>query len=69
MEKYSLVKVIGEGSFGRAVLVRCKSSQEKYVVKEIQLPKVCARKGGNVLTCLEQTDQSDSNLPPKLWWL
>ncbi|XP_005736028.1 serine/threonine-protein kinase Nek3 isoform X2 [Pundamilia nyererei] len=39
MEKYSLVKVIGEGSFGRAVLVRCKSSQEKYVVKEIQLPK------------------------------
>lgn len=39
MEKYSLVKVIGEGSFGRAVLVRCKSSQEKYVLKEIQLPK------------------------------
>uniref|UniRef100_A0A3P8SXI7 non-specific serine/threonine protein kinase n=1 Tax=Amphiprion percula TaxID=161767 RepID=A0A3P8SXI7_AMPPE len=39
MEKYSLLKVIGEGSFGRAVLVRCKSSQEQYVVKEIQLPK------------------------------
>lgn len=39
MEKYSLLEVIGEGSFGRAVLVRCKSSQEKYVVKEIQLPK------------------------------
>uniref|UniRef100_A0A669EJG6 NIMA related kinase 3 n=1 Tax=Oreochromis niloticus TaxID=8128 RepID=A0A669EJG6_ORENI len=39
MEKYLLVKVIGEGSFGRAVLVRCKSSQEKYVLKEIQLPK------------------------------
>lgn len=41
MERYSLQKVIGEGSFGRALLVRCKSSQEKYVVKEIQLPKVC----------------------------
>ncbi|XP_047451164.1 serine/threonine-protein kinase Nek3 [Mugil cephalus] len=39
MEKYSLLKVIGEGSFGRAVLVRCKDSQEQYVVKEIQLPK------------------------------
>ncbi|XP_008288587.1 serine/threonine-protein kinase Nek3 [Stegastes partitus] len=39
MEKYLLLKVIGEGSFGRAVLVRCKSSQEQYVVKEIQLPK------------------------------
>ncbi|XP_034405060.1 serine/threonine-protein kinase Nek3 isoform X2 [Cyclopterus lumpus] len=39
MERYSLQKVIGEGSFGRALLVRCKSSQEKYVVKEVQLPK------------------------------
>ncbi|TNN47632.1 Serine/threonine-protein kinase Nek3 [Liparis tanakae] len=39
MERYSVQKVIGEGSFGRALLVRCKSSQEKYVVKEVQLPK------------------------------
>uniref|UniRef100_A0A672II69 Serine/threonine-protein kinase Nek3-like n=1 Tax=Salarias fasciatus TaxID=181472 RepID=A0A672II69_SALFA len=39
MENYSLLKVIGEGSFGRAVLVRCKSSQEHYVMKEVQLPK------------------------------
>ncbi|XP_049432113.1 serine/threonine-protein kinase Nek3 [Epinephelus fuscoguttatus] len=39
MERYSLQKVIGEGSFGRALLVQCKSSQEEYVVKEIQLPK------------------------------
>lgn len=44
MERYSLHKVIGEGSFGRALLVRCKSTQEKYVVKEIQLPKVFANK-------------------------
>lgn len=44
MERYSLQKVIGEGSFGRALLVRCKISQEKYVVKEIQLPKVFANK-------------------------
>ncbi|MED6276814.1 hypothetical protein CHARACLAT_006780 [Characodon lateralis] len=39
MEKYSHLRVIGEGSFGRAVLVQCKSTQEKYVLKEIQLPK------------------------------
>ncbi|XP_029373152.1 serine/threonine-protein kinase Nek3 [Echeneis naucrates] len=39
METYSLLRVIGEGSFGRALLVQCKDSQEKYVVKEIQLPK------------------------------
>ncbi|KAM4565807.1 serine/threonine-protein kinase Nek3 isoform 1-T2 [Odontesthes bonariensis] len=39
MEKYSHLRVIGEGSFGRAVLVQCKNTQEKYVIKEIQLPK------------------------------
>lgn len=39
MERYTLHRVIGEGSFGRALLVRCKSSQEEYVVKEVQLPK------------------------------
>ncbi|XP_018520937.1 serine/threonine-protein kinase Nek3 isoform X3 [Lates calcarifer] len=39
METYTLLRVIGEGSFGRALLVHCKSNQEKYVVKEIQLPK------------------------------
>ncbi|XP_041664838.1 serine/threonine-protein kinase Nek3 [Cheilinus undulatus] len=39
MDRYSVLKVIGEGSFGRALLVRSESSHEKYVVKEIQLPK------------------------------
>ncbi|XP_068601341.1 serine/threonine-protein kinase Nek3 [Brachionichthys hirsutus] len=39
MERYSLRRVLGEGSFGRALLVLCKSSQENYAVKEIQLPK------------------------------
>ncbi|XP_065816746.1 serine/threonine-protein kinase Nek3 [Labrus bergylta] len=39
MDRYSVQKVIGEGSFGRALLVRCESSQDKYVVKEIPLPK------------------------------
>ncbi|XP_061537758.1 LOW QUALITY PROTEIN: serine/threonine-protein kinase Nek3 [Phycodurus eques] len=39
METYSVHKVIGEGSFGRALLVQCKMNQELYVLKEIQLPK------------------------------
>ncbi|CAB1430434.1 unnamed protein product, partial [Pleuronectes platessa] len=39
METYSLLRVIGEGSFGRAVLVCCKNTQQKYVLKEIQLSK------------------------------
>lgn len=42
MEKYSVQKVIGEGSFGRALLVRCKDRHETLVIKEIQLPKVTA---------------------------
>uniref|UniRef100_A0A3B3ZH47 Protein kinase domain-containing protein n=1 Tax=Periophthalmus magnuspinnatus TaxID=409849 RepID=A0A3B3ZH47_9GOBI len=29
MENYSLVKIIGEGSFGRALLVQCKNSEQK----------------------------------------
>ncbi|XP_037534229.1 serine/threonine-protein kinase Nek3 [Nematolebias whitei] len=39
MERYAHLRVIGEGSFGRALLVQCKSTQKKYVLKEIQLPK------------------------------
>lgn len=40
MERYSIEKVIGEGSFGRAMLVQCKITHIQNVVKEIQLPKV-----------------------------
>ncbi|XP_056139891.1 serine/threonine-protein kinase Nek3 [Lampris incognitus] len=39
MEGYSVQKIIGEGSFGRALLVRCKDARQHYVLKEIQLPK------------------------------
>ncbi|XP_061576416.1 serine/threonine-protein kinase Nek3 [Cololabis saira] len=39
MEKYCQLRVLGEGSFGRAVLVQQKNTREKCVVKEIQLPK------------------------------
>ncbi|CAL1570226.1 unnamed protein product [Knipowitschia caucasica] len=39
MEKYSLIEIIGQGSFGRALLVYCKNTEHKYVLKEIQLPQ------------------------------
>ncbi|KAA0702320.1 Serine/threonine-protein kinase [Triplophysa tibetana] len=39
MDQYSLVKVIGEGSFGRALLVRAENEDETFVIKEIRLPK------------------------------
>ncbi|XP_038242741.1 serine/threonine-protein kinase Nek3 isoform X4 [Dermochelys coriacea] len=39
MEEYTVLKVLGEGSFGRALLVFHKSSDEKYAMKEIRLPK------------------------------
>ncbi|XP_048837855.1 serine/threonine-protein kinase Nek3 [Brienomyrus brachyistius] len=39
MEDYTILKVIGDGSFGRALLVEQKSSCEQYVMKEIRLPK------------------------------
>ncbi|XP_050805347.1 serine/threonine-protein kinase Nek3 isoform X2 [Gopherus flavomarginatus] len=39
MEKYTVLKVLGEGSFGRALLVFHKSSDQKYAMKEIRLPK------------------------------
>jgi len=41
MDQYSLVRVIGEGSFGRALLVQqINEEKQNYVMKEIRLPKV-----------------------------
>ncbi|XP_062872827.1 serine/threonine-protein kinase Nek3 isoform X2 [Trichomycterus rosablanca] len=39
MDRYSIQKIIGEGSFGRAFLVQTNSDKEKWVIKEIRLPK------------------------------
>lgn len=41
MEKYVKVKKIGEGSFGKALLVKSKDNGKQYVVKEINMAKVC----------------------------
>ncbi|KGL80799.1 Serine/threonine-protein kinase Nek3, partial [Tinamus guttatus] len=38
MEEYKVLKVLGEGSFGRALLVHHASSNQKYAMKEIRLP-------------------------------
>ncbi|XP_061876447.1 serine/threonine-protein kinase Nek3 isoform X3 [Colius striatus] len=38
MEEYKVLKVLGEGSFGRALLVHHRDSDQKYAMKEIRLP-------------------------------
>ncbi|NXG83680.1 NEK3 kinase, partial [Stercorarius parasiticus] len=38
MEEYKVLKILGEGSFGRALLVHPRISDQKYAVKEIRLP-------------------------------
>ncbi|NXB16838.1 NEK3 kinase, partial [Rhagologus leucostigma] len=38
MEGYNVLKVLGEGSFGRALLVHHRISDQKYAMKEIRLP-------------------------------
>jgi hypothetical protein len=40
MDKYIRVKTIGEGSYGKALLVRAKSDQKMFVIKEINISKV-----------------------------
>ena len=43
MEKYTQIKRIGEGSFGKALLVKEKESGKYYVIKEINIQKVCCK--------------------------
>lgn len=40
MDKYEKVKKIGEGSFGKAVLVKSKEDGRQYVIKEIGISAV-----------------------------
>jgi len=41
MDKYSKLKILGYGAFGKAWLVSCKESNTAYVIKEIS---ICAMK-------------------------
>lgn len=43
MDGYTVLRVIGEGSFGRALLVQQESSNRMFAMKEIRLPKVTAK--------------------------
>ncbi|CAL8252071.1 unnamed protein product [Merluccius merluccius] len=43
MEKYEKVKKIGEGSFGKAILVRSKPDGHQYVIKEIGISRMSSR--------------------------
>ncbi|XP_032467374.1 serine/threonine-protein kinase Nek3 isoform X2 [Phocoena sinus] len=40
MDSYTVLRVIGEGSFGRALLVQQESSNQMFAMKEIRLPKL-----------------------------
>lgn len=39
MDSYTVLRVLGDGSFGRVLLVRQKSSTQMCAMKEIRLPK------------------------------
>lgn len=40
MEKYTIIKKIGEGSFGNALLVKLNESGKHLVMKEVDMKKV-----------------------------
>lgn len=40
MDKYEVIKQIGEGSFGKIFLAKAKMDNEPCVIKEINLTKV-----------------------------
>ena len=40
MDKYVKVRMIGEGSFGKALLVKRKDDGKQYVIKQINTSKV-----------------------------
>jgi NIMA (never in mitosis gene a)-related kinase len=43
MDDYRVLTVIGEGSFGRVLLVPQESSNQTFAIKEIRPPKVTAK--------------------------
>ena len=50
MDGYVKVRQIGEGAFGKAVLVKGKRNGRQYVVKEIRIAKV--KRQQVVTTCI-----------------
>ena len=46
--KYEIIKTLGEGGYGRALLVRNRKDRERYVMKEVRL------------TALKQKDREEA---------
>ena len=40
MEKYSIIKTVGEGSFGKALLCERRNDKRKCIIKEISIKKM-----------------------------
>lgn len=47
MEKYVRLQKIGEGSFGKAVLVKSTEDGRHYVIKEINISRMSDKEGKN----------------------
>ncbi|XP_054835927.1 serine/threonine-protein kinase Nek3 isoform X2 [Eublepharis macularius] len=47
MDEYAVLTVLGEGSFGRVLLVHHRNKSQKYAMKEIRLPKSDTQKSWN----------------------
>lgn len=41
MDKYTVVRKIGEGAFGEAILARIKPAGKQVVIKKINMNRVC----------------------------
>ena len=50
MEGYVRLRTVGEGSFGKAVLVRRKTDGKQFVIKEIRVSKVRAADCGHAMS-------------------
>lgn len=55
MNKYELEKVVGEGSFGKALLCRRKADRKKCIIKQIALHKMSKKEA-------KQTEQESTLL-------
>ncbi len=55
MEKYGVIKTVGEGSFGKALLCERKTDRRKCIIKEISLKKMSKKEA-------KQTEQEGTIL-------